>query len=484
MDLFSYQKSVNLNSALSASKPSPSSKKIANNIDITKQDSNQKTVSYIAQEKSRENIPQYSVSEIANAIRGVIESSFNCVKIRGEISNLRKAASGHVYFSLKDEEALISAVCFRKSAINVEFDLEDGIEVIVLGNVTTYKQRSNYQIIIDEIKIAGEGALMALIEKRKKKLMAEGLFAVEKKKPIPFLPSKIGVITSPTGSVIRDIIHRIQDRFALPILIYPVAVQGKTAAEEIVAGLHFLNARKDCDVIIIARGGGSLEDLMPFNDEELVRNIFTSLIPVISAVGHETDTTLSDLVADLRAPTPTAAAELSVPVKSDIVARINEIDLRFYDLLQKKMLQLKERIILYGKGLRSPSQLIEDFKIKIAEMLYKIRLTAKNNVVFLSKDIIHLQKIIRSAFSDIFEKKQFGISAITDIKYLQENMMHNYKAKIDFYDKLLTSYNYKKVLERGYAIIKDDSGNILKRKDEIKLSKKILIEVNDGVIER
>ena len=248
------------------------------------------------------NIVQYSVGEISRSIKRLVEDNFGYVKVVGEVSGFKKASSGHCYFSLKDEEALISCVCFRGSAASLKFNIEDGIQIAVFGKVTTYEGRSNYQIIVQKAEISGVGALMEVIEKRRKMLLAEGLFEEKHKKPLPFWPSKIGVITSKTGAVIEDIIHRVEDRFPTHIMLYPTAVQGQNAAKEIIEGIKYFNSLSDNipNVIIIARGGGSVEDLLPFNDEALVRAVFACDIPIVSAVGHETDTTLIDYVSDVR----------------------------------------------------------------------------------------------------------------------------------------------------------------------------------------
>ncbi|MGE0650526.1 MAG: exodeoxyribonuclease VII large subunit, partial [Alphaproteobacteria bacterium] len=262
------------------------------------------------------NLPVLTVTEIAFAIKRTIEGAFGRVRVRGEISGLRRPGSGHIYLDLKDADAVIASVCWRGTAGRLSVRPEDGMEVIVTGRITTYGPQSKYQLIIEEMELAGEGALLKLIEERKKKLGAEGLFDAERKRPLPFLPEVIGVVTSPTGAVIRDILHRLADRFPRHVLIWPALVQGKGAAEQVAAGIAGFNALKPGggiprpDVIIVARGGGSLEDLMAFNEEIVVRAAAVSGIPLISAVGLETDVTLIDFAADVRAPTPTAAAEM------------------------------------------------------------------------------------------------------------------------------------------------------------------------------
>ncbi|MEQ8194724.1 MAG: exodeoxyribonuclease VII large subunit, partial [Rhodospirillales bacterium] len=260
------------------------------------------------------NLPVLSVSELSQALKREVEETFSYVRVRGEISGFKRAASGHVYLALKDENAVLDGVCWRGTAGKLAIQPEDGMEVIAIGRLTTYPARSKYQIVIDQMELAGEGALLKLLEERRKKLAAEGLFAEERKQELPYLPGIIGIVTSPTGAVIRDILHRLSDRFPRRVLLWPVLVQGKGAAEQIAAAIHGFNAfKKDDpnaprpDLIIVARGGGSLEDLWAFNEEIVVRAAAASAIPLISAVGHETDTTLIDYASDRRAPTPTAA---------------------------------------------------------------------------------------------------------------------------------------------------------------------------------
>ena len=286
----------------------------------------------------RENIQEFSVSEISFAIKESLEENFGYVKIRGEVSGLSKPTSGHIYLKLKDEKAIINAIIWRSAVNKIGFVPEDGLEVVCSGRLTTgfsdrYPGRSDYSGIVDSLMPAGEGALMALLEKRKKEFSNEGLFDEVHKKKIPKFPQTIGVITSPTGAVIQDILNRVNDRYPCNILLWPVPVQGEDAAplvSKAIEGFNSLSIKNEFnppDVIIIARGGGSIEDLWPFNEEIVVRSVFKSSIPVISAVGHETDTTLVDYVSDLRAPTPTAAAELSTPDKKDLLSNIEEYQL-------------------------------------------------------------------------------------------------------------------------------------------------------------
>ena len=267
--------------------------------------------------------------------------------MRGEISGFKRHASGHCYFTLKDENACIDAVIWRTSAVALPFRPEDGAEVIATGKLTTYPGRSKYQIIVDRMELAGEGALLALLEKRRKALAAEGLFDASRKRKLPFLPRVIGVVSSPTGAVIRDILHRLEDRCPTRVILWPVPVQGEGAAAKIAAAIRaFPSLEPRPDLLIVARGGGSIEDLWPFNEEEVVRAAAESPIPLISAVGHETDTTLIDHAADLRAPTPTAAAEIAVPVRSELFAQLGELQHRAQHCLSRRIERSRERFDL------------------------------------------------------------------------------------------------------------------------------------------
>ncbi len=271
------------------------------------------------------NVPEFSVSELSFALKREIESAFPRVRVRGEISQPSFPRSGHCYFRLKDENAVIDGVCWKGTIPRLGIRIEEGLEVIATGKLTTYAGSSRYQIIVDRLELAGEGALLKLLEDRRKKLQAEGLFDPDRKRPLPYLPQTVGVVTSPSGAVIRDILHRLSDRFPCHVLVWPVAVQGEKAAGEVaaaIAGFNRLAADGKVprpDVLIVARGGGSLEDLWAFNEEIVVRAAANSEIPLISAVGHETDTTLIDFASDRRAPTPTAAAEMAVPVRADLM---------------------------------------------------------------------------------------------------------------------------------------------------------------------
>ncbi|HEU4696448.1 MAG TPA: exodeoxyribonuclease VII large subunit [Sphingomicrobium sp.] len=294
-----------------------------------------------------DNSPALSVSELSGALKRTVESAFGHVRVRGEISGFKRHGSGHCYFTLKDENACIDAVIWRSGAGALAFRPEDGAEVIATGKLTTYPGRSKYQIVVERMELAGEGALLALLERRRKALAAEGLFDGSRKRKLPFLPRLIGVVTSPTGAVIRDILHRLEDRCPTRVILWPVAVQGEGASARIAAAIRgFPAIEPRPDLLIVARGGGSIEDLWPFNEEEVVRAAADSPIPLISAVGHETDTTLIDHAADLRAPTPTAAAEIAVPVRAELFAQLSELAHRSRQCLSRRIERGRERFDL------------------------------------------------------------------------------------------------------------------------------------------
>ena len=311
------------------------------------------------------NAADYSVSEIAQAVKRAVEDEFGHVRVRGEISGFRgQHSSGHAYFTLKDEGATIDAVVWKTAYAKLSFKPEEGLEVIATGRLTTFPRSSKYQIVIDNIEPAGAGALMALLEERRRKLQAEGLFARERKRPLPYLPRVIGVVTSPTGAVIRDILHRLDDRFPSHVLVWPVRVQGETCASEVVSAIEGFNAMLPDgpiarpDLLIVARGGGSIEDLWGFNEEAVVRAVAGSAIPVISAVGHETDTTLVDYAADMRAPTPTAAAEAAVPVRAELIGYVDDQGARQKQAIRRLAAGNRDRFRAVAAGLPRPTDLV------------------------------------------------------------------------------------------------------------------------------
>ena len=406
------------------------------------------------------NVPEFTVSEFSRSIKRTVEDAFGYVRIHGEISGFKKATSGHLYFALKDENALISAVCFRGAASGISFEIGDGLQVCASGKITTYEGRSNYQIIVEKIEIAGVGAILEMIEKRRQKLFAEGLFDAIHKKPIPFFPKIIGVITSPTGAVIEDIKHRIEARCPAHIMLYPSAVQGEKAAAEIISGIKYFNSLKKNrpDVLIIARGGGSFEDLLCFSDENLIREVFKSEIPLISAVGHEVDTTLIDYVSDLRAPTPTAAAEFATPVLSDLKSQLNfyseKLEFVPENFLNQNILRLKN----LQRYLLDPRKIIE----QISERLRRLQI---------SNELI---------FSKIDSEKRKVSFAFERINSRLEQRIKENLTNLNSLGKILATNHYREILKRGFALIKNSSGEPLFSIEKVKIEQEIIVEMSDG----
>ena len=388
------------------------------------------------------NIPEFSVSEITSLTKNILEENFERVRIRGEVSKI-KENKGHLYFSLKDENFVLNAICWSSAVPLLQVFPEEGMEVVAEGKITTYAKSSisSYQIKVDQIELQGEGALLKLIEQRKKKLQAEGYFNEEHKKPIPFIPDKIGIITSPTGAVIMDIINRVKDRYPTHLLIYPISVQGNKSAGEIIQGIEFFNKKINVDTIIIARGGGGVEDLISFNDENVVKAVFASKIPIISAIGHETDFTLLDFVADYRASTPTAAAEKAVPEKNNLTEKIFA--------LQK--------------------QLISGFNLFLKEKDKNIYQLVK------SLNINNLKNLIR-------EKKEKIKSFDKSLVNLLKNKFKYFQLNLNSIFSRLNSLDTNRILKRGFSIVRDLNNNLVYKKDHANKNNDIVIELSDGKI--
>ena len=340
----------------------------------------------LAEERPGDNAQAMSVSELSLALKRTVEDRFGHVRVRGEISGFKRAASGHIYFSLKDDNARLDAVMWKGGAARLPFAPEDGLEVVATGKLTTYAGRSNYQIVVESLEVAGEGAMMLLFEKLKARLAAEGLFAPERKKKLPALPRTIGVVTSPTGAVIRDILHRLADRFPTHVVVWPVLVQGEGAAAQIARAVDGFSAMPQNgpatrpDLVIVARGGGSIEDLWAFNDEAVVCAVANCTIPIISAVGHETDTTLCDFAADLRAPTPTAAAEIAVPVRSDLLQRVGQLGLRMANVVRKQVDLAAERLEAQRRLMPRLSDLAAPHQLRTDDLAERLRQSLRTRI--------------------------------------------------------------------------------------------------------
>ena len=385
----------------------------------------------------QETIPEYTVSEISFAIKRTMEDAFARVRVRGEIFGCKRADSGHYYLSLKDENANLSAVCWKGVAAGLKVKPEDGLEVVAAGRITTFAGKSSYQLVIEQMEVAGAGALLKLLEERKQKFAAEGLFDPAHKKPIPFLPRVIGVVTSPAGAVIRDIIHRVTDRFPVRIIVWPTLVQGEGAAEQIAAAVNGFNRLPADgpvprpDLLIVARGGGSLEDLWCFNEEIVIRAVYDSEIPLISAVGHETDTMLIDFVSDLRAPTPTGAAEFAVPVKSELEARLLTLQSRLFSAGGRYLQERRSLLDGLKRGIPNLEQILSENMQKLDDRSERLRIGFKN----------YLEN--RQNRLNLNEIKPFYITNILDKK---NETLQNLGLRLE-------SVSVEAVLKRGFAWI-------------------------------
>ena len=478
------------------------------------------------------NEPEFSVSEISNAIKRLIEEEFSYVRIRGEIGRVSLPRSGHVYLDLKDEKSVIAGVIWKGVADKLMTKPEEGMEVIARGRVTTFGGQSKYQIIIDDLRPAGVGALMAMLEKRKKQFQAEGIFNQEHKKPLPFLPEIIGVITSPSGAVIKDILHRLSDRFPRKVTLWPVAVQGDNCAREVsraIDGFNSLtvqNPRIAPDLIIVARGGGSIEDLWGFNEELVVRSAFKSTIPLISAIGHETDTTLLDYVADVRAPTPSAAAEMAVPVRHELLALIDANEARLSRALSQVLLNRSQRLLDISRSLprvfgllegptqrldsistRLPISLTSGVKLKKSRLFElstgikptslimrlensqsKFELQAKQLKTLLGYCIDLRKQTLGSLFSRIenlslkreilHEQKNLKDLSLR-VRKAYETSLTNLETKLQAIDRLRETLGYRETLNRGYAVIRSGD-NVITEKAKALYETNLSIEFWDG----
>jgi exodeoxyribonuclease VII large subunit len=426
-----------------------------------------------------------SVSELSQKLKRTIEQTYDFVRVRGELSKVKIYSSGHLYTDLKDENSVINAVCWKGVVNTLAIKPEEGLEVICTGKITTYPARSNYQLVIESMELAGQGALLKMLEDRRKKLEAEGLFDSARKKPLPYIPRRIGIITSPSGAVIHDIIHRISDRFPLHVILWPAAVQGVNTVRDIVAGLETFNALPDDekpDVLIIARGGGSLEDLMPFNEEAIVRAVFASKIPVISAVGHETDTTLCDYAADRRAPTPTAAAEMAVPVLNDLIYTVNAQQQRLHKVISNKLDHHLKDIRHLQKALGDPIQILNaqqqklDFiDVRAQKALHGLTGKLSQRFSKASGSLRHPQMQINHASEKL---QSIGNRMLPAFQRRSDKLTQQLKHGAS----LLESFSFKKTLERGFALVTGENGQIIRNATEAKMQVKLKLQFADSEI--
>lgn len=457
-----------------------------------------------------ENAPEFTVSELSGAVKRVIEGEFGFVRVRGELGRVSRPRSGHVYLDLKDERAVLAGVIWKGNAARLAIQPEEGMEVVATGRLTTFPGQSRYQIVIESLKPAGEGALMALLEKRRKALAAEGLFAEERKRPLPFLPEVIGVVTSPSGAVIRDILHRLRDRFPRKVLIWPVAVQGEACAPEVARAIKGFNrlepggALPRPDLIIVARGGGSVEDLWGFNEEVVVRAAAASDIPLISAVGHETDTTLIDLAADRRAPTPTAAAELAVPVRLELMAWLDGQGARLSHALSRSMGERLRRLRDLARALPRPETLLDGPRQRLDGLSERLpgaltRSVQRRRIRLYEQSGVLRPGLLRNAVAG-HRRDLRGLSARLNVAALERDIARKrdeaarlarrlseagirqtgrWRDRMETLDRLMSSMSYKATLGRGYAVVHGPAAVVTSRAEAARAGA-LEIEFADG----
>jgi exodeoxyribonuclease VII large subunit len=467
-------------------------------------------------EPALKNLVEWTVSELSAALKRTVEDAYGFVRVRGEISGFRGASpSGHCYFRLKDDKAVLEAVIWKGTAGRMRVKPEEGLEVIASGRLTTFPGSSKYQIVIDSLEPAGIGALMKLLEERKKKLAAEGLFDEARKQLLPFIPETIGVVTSPTGAVIRDILHRLADRFPRRVLVWPVRVQGETSAAEVAAAIEGFNALPEGgplprpDLIIVARGGGSLEDLWSFNEEIVVRAAAASMIPLISAVGHETDFTLIDFAADWRAPTPTAAAEKAVPVRSELLTRLSSLGHRKLACWQRGIERHRKELSLLARGLpkdilAQPRQCLDSLSERLPRAL---RANAQLHHTQFSRIAGRLApQLLRNQVERRRERydnlnRRLSASVLANAQAHRARIARNrdrlaacgnasrramltlldrHSARLERADRLLLAFSYREVLKRGFALIRDGEGHPLRAAENVSRGMHLSIEFSDG----
>ena len=422
----------------------------------------------LASETPGDNAPALSVSELSSALKRTIEGAFDHVRVRGEISGFKRHSSGHCYFTLKDDAACIDAVIWRGQAGALRFAPEDGIEVIATGRLTTYPARSRYQIVVDRLELAGQGALMTLLDRRRQALAAEGLFDPDRKKRLPFAPRVIGVVTSPTGAVIRDILHRLEDRFPCHVILWPVPVQGEGAAARIAAAVRGFNAFEPGassrpDLLIVARGGGSIEDLWAFNEEEVVRAVAASEIPTISAVGHETDTSLCDFAADIRAPTPTAAAELAVPVRSELLDQVRELGARIERCVRRAHQRAAEQLETCLRHWPRRDELLAPQQQRLDELADRLPRALRGRLDRARGELGHAAGALRPGLLVAAHRRG--------------------RDRLDALWRVAGLVHPNRPLERGYARVEDRDGHTLMSAEAARRAQLLKLIFRDGDVE-
>ncbi|MGD9862188.1 MAG: exodeoxyribonuclease VII large subunit [Pseudodonghicola sp.] len=455
-----------------------------------------------------QNLPEFSVSEISGEIKRTLEGAFGRVRVRGEVGRVFRARSGHLYYDIKDDRNVLACTTWKGQVAALSVVPEEGLEVVVTGRLTAFGAQSKYNLNVDEVTVAGQGALMALLEKRKKQLAAEGLFDAARKKPLPYLPQIIGVVTSPSGAVIRDILHRLRDRFPRKVLIWPVAVQGQSCAAEVARAIEGFNrltpggALPRPDLIIVARGGGSVEDLWGFNEEVVARAAAASDIPLISAVGHETDTTLIDFVSDMRAPTPTAAAELAVPVRLELMAWADGMGARLSRAATSGLSQRRQRLGDLSRALprgetlldtprqrldwiadRLPQALtggVQRRRVKLWEVAGGLRPAALRALVARRRDRLTAARLSLAPIAREIDRRRDRIATLsTRLDAAQIQRLDRLRRQLDATDRLRETLSYKATLERGYAVVRAGE-DVLTSATDARAAPRLEIEFRDG----
>ena len=459
-------------------------------------------------DNNSENFPIWSVSEFSGVIKRTVEENLDWVRIRGEISGLKEYKSG-LFFSLKDQHAKIEARCWRSTIKKLKHLPEDGMEVIVSGKINVYPPHSNYSIVIEELEPAGEGALLKLLEERKRKFSSEGLFDADLKKPLPFIPYVIGVVTSPNGAVIKDILHRIEDRLPSNIILWPASVQGQTAAGDVsnaIRGFNALDSDRNIrkpDLIIVARGGGSIEDLWAFNEEEVVRAVAESIIPVISAVGHETDTTLIDLVADRRAPTPSAAAEMAVPERRQLLSRLADRESRLFISIGNNIVNKTTFMAGLLRGLPDAESILGSVSHQLEIQSESLNREVKRDIISKNKSLMGLRvshpRQVISFKTQIFNDRSYRLvnqlptqsiiarheslekQAVILNEIILKNINEN-SEKLSVKKRLLENLSYRSVLARGFTVVRNKNKHLVSSAQSLDTGSKLLVEFHDGII--
>jgi exodeoxyribonuclease VII large subunit len=437
------------------------------------------------------NVAEYTVTEIAFALKRTVEDQFGHVRVRGEISGWRGPhSSGHAYFALKDEGARLEAVIWRGTFARLKVRPEEGMEVVATGKLSTFPGSSKYQIVIETMEPAGVGALMVMIEERRKRLAAEGLFDEARKRPLPFLPRVVGVVTSPTGAVIRDILHRIADRFPVHVIVWPVRVQGETSAAEVAAAIRGFDALKPGgaiprpDVVIVARGGGSLEDLWGFNDEVVVRAAAGCSIPLVSAVGHETDWTLIDHAADVRAPTPTGAAEMVVPVRRDLLDRMDDLARRLHGAAGRGLDQRRTRLVAAARALPRPGEVLalprQRFDSAAARLVRALGANTAAHARRLDRVAARLSWSGLARANAAARERLAGLDGRSGRAILVS--LEARRARLDRVAHVLDAVSHRATLARGFALVRDDAGRPVQAAAAVSAGQRLAIEFADGTV--